>query len=802
MSNFFVGYLAEGVGTGSSFVENTASGYARQPVTLASLVYGRTKLVSGVTFGPAGGAYIVTQRALFDAVTAGNCLQYWTLHTQPTVAVGGTDTLNAGSLAHFYPDLVNAAGGNALFWAAGAQVGTTNEGAPIYAGVSLAYTGGSVEAGATAGLGGGGGGSQGATGQTGPAGPSLAINTFGTVTTVLPTDTVAVYSAGANSEITAKNLSTVVATINAPTQVQAVGHKVGNTGNGNSYLNAYTWTLAAFSHIMGPQGASDIQLQYGNYSGAAVPEANPNVVTVQAELIYNGVSYPVLFSSDTAGTNPNSVVIQGGGLVTSDPVPVNIPAGATYMTRTLASVPTVGLNIPQCRNTQPQNGEMLLYGTTSTPATPLGADLTTSAATASGGTTLTFSSTTVTAFGSSVLYVGGPVRGAGIYPGTTIASFTGTTITLSQGVAAAGVASGAVVHVGSVRPGLGNSVGAMGPLNILGRVKTRTPAILMFGDSKLAGKFVSATLTTTGAASGNVLTFASTALSGGAVMYPGIDVPAWNNTGVPAGTVVGSFTSNTVTLVNGVTGAAVTLTGAALNSGTVFTFGQQCDLIGNSGFMERGLVSGFGTASPLPAYPWCNAGVSGDSLFWFSTLSNGISRLKLLSQGFTHAVDEYGINDFSSGFYTTFSAFQTAKLAFWNLLASYGLKVVACTIAAETTSTDGWVTTGNQAARSAAFATSTAVGTTGTNSQDQQYNDWIRTLPSPLVGIVDAADAQMSARDSQLWPTFSVGGTAYPAVAASSGYVGTADGTHDIGIGQVTIAAKVNAAVLAGVFNT
>ena len=540
--------------------------------------------------------------------------------------------------------------------------------------------------------------------------------------------------------------------------VQPVGHKVGLTGNGSTFVTTVAWTLTRYQHTMAPQGASDIQLVYGNFSGAAVPEQNTVPLTVAGELEYGGICYPVTFSAYPGGTNPGSAILPAGSLVISDPVPVYIPPAAVYYTRTL----TVGSSIPAARNTLPQLGEMGLYGSGTAPQTPLGAHLTTTAATAVTSTTLTFSATSLSGFGGAALSVGAQLRGPGILPGTTVAAFTGTTITMSQTPWAA-IASGAVIHIYANRPF--NSFGGFGPANVLGRVKARPgggsyPAALIFGDSIAAGKWVSGTLATNAAAASgqNVLPFASTTLAS-AIMFPGLDVPAWQNPGVPAGTVVGSFTATSVTLVTaasfiaGGTPAAANLT-AAIASGTTVTFGQQGDLIGNSGYLEKGLVTGFGTTAPVPALPWCNMAVSGDTLFNFFTQANGQCRMKLLSQGFTHAIDEYGINDFASGLYASFAAFQAAKLAFWTLLASYGLKVVACTILSETTSTDGWITTANQTSRNGNFAA---------GGMGQQYNDWIRTLVGTVLwGVIDAADAQMSARDSQLWTTATIGGVAYP----------------------------------------
>ena len=102
---FFTGWLAEGTGSGTTFTENAAAGYARRAVTLAPLSYGQTALISGVTFNGMAGAFVVTQRALYDAASGGNLLQFWGLMNPVSVVAGGTDTVAAGDLAHVYASL-------------------------------------------------------------------------------------------------------------------------------------------------------------------------------------------------------------------------------------------------------------------------------------------------------------------------------------------------------------------------------------------------------------------------------------------------------------------------------------------------------------------------------------------------------------------------------------------------------------------------------------------------------------------------------------------------------------------------
>jgi hypothetical protein len=175
---FFTGWLAQGTGTGNGFIENTASGYARQPVILSALFNGQTQMVGGVTFSGGLNPLIVSQRALYDAANGGNLITWWPLAAPVSVPAYGTDTLAAGSLAHRFPDLAYARGASVVLWVAGSQIGVTETGAPITAGVALACAAGVLEASSAAGLG-GGGGSAGFPGGTGLASASGTLVTVG-----------------------------------------------------------------------------------------------------------------------------------------------------------------------------------------------------------------------------------------------------------------------------------------------------------------------------------------------------------------------------------------------------------------------------------------------------------------------------------------------------------------------------------------------------------------------------------------------------------------------------------------------
>ena len=162
---FLVGWLAEGTGSNASlvFTENTVSGYARRGVTLAALNNGKTSLTFGVTFTGMSSAVTVTQRALFDAATGGNLLQFWNLVTTVPVAAGGTDTLAVGMLDHSYPALDPTPLGE-VFFPAGTPLGVTSAGQAITTGVPVAVTNGVLS---VSPFGGSGSGTSGSSGSSG-----------------------------------------------------------------------------------------------------------------------------------------------------------------------------------------------------------------------------------------------------------------------------------------------------------------------------------------------------------------------------------------------------------------------------------------------------------------------------------------------------------------------------------------------------------------------------------------------------------------------------------------------------------
>jgi hypothetical protein len=83
---------------------------------------------------------------------------------------------------------------------------------------------------------------------------------------------------------------------------------------------------------------------------------------------------------------------------------------------------------------------------------------------------------------------------------------------------------------------------------------------------------------------------------------------------------------------------------------------------------------------------------------------------------------------------------KTRLLTLWNRFAGQGLRVWGITYWPQTTSSDGWLTVANQ-----------TIADATENSRRIEINTWVRTLPAPLAGYFEIADAAESARDSGKW---------------------------------------------------
>ena len=146
----------------------------------------------------------------------------------------------------------------------------------------------------------------------------------------------------------------------------------------------------------------------------------------------------------------------------------------------------------------------------------------------------------------------------------------------------------------------------------------------------------------------------------------------------------------------------------------------------NCGFAFRALGSKIGTLLLAPN--------SGRSDQFNAVCKNRIAQVTIGRANY--AIVDYGRNEIDYGM--TAEQIQAQLLILFEKLTARGMKVYACTVRPMTTSTDLWMTVENQT-KDAKNAVRIAV------------NGWLRTVPSPLTGIFDLADAVESARDSGLW---------------------------------------------------
>jgi len=168
-------------------------------------------------------------------------------------------------------------------------------------------------------------------------------------------------------------------------------------------------------------------------------------------------------------------------------------------------------------------------------------------------------------------------------------------------------------------------------------------------------------------------------------------------------------------------------------------------------------------------------------------------RVGLLSQvGVTHVLAEHIVNDLGASSVPTLQGYG---FTYWTYLSRAG-KVYATTCTPQSSSTDSWATTGNQAVLSPALNEPRRV----------QWNAWLRDgapmtaagaaqavgatggtvlragqAGHPLAGYIEVADLVEPSRDAGIW---------------KAGY--TSDGTHPNATGAAAIAAAINPATYFG----
>lgn len=128
----------------------------------------------------------------------------------------------------------------------------------------------------------------------------------------------------------------------------------------------------------------------------------------------------------------------------------------------------------------------------------------------------------------------------------------------------------------------------------------------------------------------------------------------------------------------------------------------------------------------------------------------------------THAIFQLGTNDITAG--TAVATIKANLLSAWTDLTNRGIKVWGTTFTPVTTSSDSWATVANQTLNA-------------WNANRIAVNDWLRTIPSPLVGVYEIADMVETTRNSGLWKI----------TGSANGF--TADGQHLSPFGHRTVAA-------------
>lgn len=189
---------------------------------------------------------------------------------------------------------------------------------------------------------------------------------------------------------------------------------------------------------------------------------------------------------------------------------------------------------------------------------------------------------------------------------------------------------------------------------------------------------------------------------------------------------------------NGVIGTVkATNARAFLLMGDSLVFGQgdvsSVGSFGSSGWVSRGLGG---------LYPACKIASGGQSAQTFATITTSPSFQPYVARlGFTDVIVEVGINDLS-GLSRTPAQILTDHQTIYTFLAANNIytgtvRKWQTTMTARTDSTDGYATTIGQTPK-----------VDGTYGLVSTLNASIRALPAQLYGVIDAADFDMTARDS------------------------------------------------------
>jgi hypothetical protein len=135
-------------------------------------------------------------------------------------------------------------------------------------------------------------------------------------------------------------------------------------------------------------------------------------------------------------------------------------------------------------------------------------------------------------------------------------------------------------------------------------------------------------------------------------------------------------------------------------------------------------------------YGFVKIASSGDTASNFATMALSARRLALI-QGCTHAICDYGVNDFTFG--KSVAQLQASLTIIWASLKASGMKVYQSLILPRNSSTDSFATTANQ----------TPINSAANNVT---INNWIKAQVGTLIdGYLDTVSVCCSDSTSYLW---------------------------------------------------
>lgn len=130
----------------------------------------------------------------------------------------------------------------------------------------------------------------------------------------------------------------------------------------------------------------------------------------------------------------------------------------------------------------------------------------------------------------------------------------------------------------------------------------------------------------------------------------------------------------------------------------------------------------------------------GNAAYWevlnYGSVQNN-TKLACFARKFTDVIVQLGTNDVGAPS-ASLAQMETQFTAFVNNLAARNVRVHACTLPPNTTSTDDWTTTTHQTPQAH-------------DSWRTGFNDFLRAVPAPLYSCFEVADAVETARNSGIW---------------------------------------------------